>query len=77
MQPATKSKCTLPFNSYLMILMLTITSVTAGKTAGPVPVPWHVYEKAKFKRDVMSCFSSFLGNTAGEHRVLFMHPSNY
>ncbi|TFK79716.1 hypothetical protein K466DRAFT_605927 [Polyporus arcularius HHB13444] len=34
--------------------------VTAGKTAGPVPLPWHLAEQERFKVDIMGSFTRFL-----------------
>ncbi|KAH9890403.1 hypothetical protein C8Q73DRAFT_613013, partial [Cubamyces lactineus] len=41
-----------------------LTVVTAGKTAGPVPVTWHGHNLARFKTNVMGSFTDFLAHTA-------------
>ncbi|KAI9069794.1 hypothetical protein FKP32DRAFT_1671082, partial [Trametes sanguinea] len=37
--------------------------ISAGKTGGPVEVPWHLHEAERFKRDVMGSFTRFLAHT--------------
>ncbi|KAJ8453748.1 hypothetical protein ONZ51_g13424 [Trametes cubensis] len=37
--------------------------LNAGKTAGPVPVCWHLVDLPRFKKDVMGCFTNFLART--------------
>ncbi|KAI9063907.1 hypothetical protein FKP32DRAFT_1675998 [Trametes sanguinea] len=37
--------------------------ISAGKSAGPVPVPWHLHDTDRFKREVMGSFISFLAHT--------------
>ncbi|KAJ2988501.1 hypothetical protein NUW54_g9096 [Trametes sanguinea] len=39
--------------------------VSAGKSGGPVPLPWHLHDVPRFKRDVMGSFTAFLAHTAG------------
>ncbi|KAH9845986.1 hypothetical protein C2E23DRAFT_745135 [Lenzites betulinus] len=42
--------------------------ISAGKTAGPVPVPWHLCDAERFKREVMGSFTMFLSRTQ-DHNV--------
>ena len=43
-----------------------ILRVTAGKTAGNIPLPWHMAEAEAFKTQVMGSFTQFLSQTSGE-----------
>ncbi|EIW53635.1 uncharacterized protein TRAVEDRAFT_52755, partial [Trametes versicolor FP-101664 SS1] len=37
--------------------------VSAGKSGGPSPMPWHLHDPGRFKKDVMGAFTAFLART--------------
>ncbi|KAI0739718.1 hypothetical protein C8Q80DRAFT_1274755 [Daedaleopsis nitida] len=37
--------------------------ITAGKTTGPTPVPWHLFERDTFRTDIMASFTQYLMRT--------------
>lgn len=50
--------------------LLPVSSITAGKTAGNVPLPWHLAEPDAFKTQVMGSFTRFLSQTSGQRRPI-------